>query len=115
MVNKGSFDRQTATARANQGTRSRRASDAFNGSGFSRFINSGAGRVFRVVAGLGFLAIGARLHDRALGVAALAWSVLPLSAGGLDLCYISAALGGPLSGAKIREAQRRPAPIPRAT
>ena len=108
MVNKGAFDRQPATAHADQGTPRRRVSDAFNDSGFSRFINSGAGRAFRLIAGLGFLAIGVRLHDRALGVAALAWSVFPLSAGGLDLCYISGALGGPLSGATIREAQRRP-------
>ena len=98
---------KTATVLADLGATRVRARDAFNRSGFSRFINSGAGRIFRVAAGIGFLAIGARFHKRALGVAALAWSVLPLSAGGLDLCYISGALGGPLAGAKIREAQRR--------
>src|SRR5512143_1128364 len=94
----------TGTTYADQGAR-RKASDAFNDSRFSRFLNSGAGRVFRVLAGFGFLAVGARFHRSALGVAALAWSVFPLSAGGLDLCWISAALGGPLRGAKIREAQ----------
>lgn len=113
-MSEGSFDRQTATAHVDPGRPRRRAADAFNDSRFSRFLNSDAGRVFRVIAGLGFVAIGARFHDRALGVAALAWSVFPLSAGGLDLCFISAALGGPLSGAKIREAQRRQAPISRA-
>jgi len=30
------------------------------------------------------------------------WSIFPLSAGVLDICYISASLGGPISGAKIR-------------
>jgi hypothetical protein len=35
----------------------------------------------------------------------MAWSALPLSAGALDLCYISAVLGGPISGAKIRAAR----------
>ncbi len=112
MVNEGSFDRQPPAVHAQHGTPHRRASDAFNASGFSRFLNSRAGRVFRFMAGLGFLAIGLRWHDRAFGLAALVWSVFPLSAGGLDVCYISAALGGPFSGAKIREAQRRPAPSP---
>lgn len=89
-------------------------SDAFNDSRFSRFLNSGAGRAFRVIAGLGFVALGARFRHRALGIAALAWSVFPLSAGGLDICFISGALGGPLSGAKIREAQlARRASMPR--
>jgi hypothetical protein len=79
----------------------------FNASGFSRFINSGAGRLFRLVAGAGFLVAGYLYRDHALGVVAMVWSVLPLSAGGFDLCFISAALGGPLSGAKIRSAQRQ--------
>ena len=41
-------------------------------------------------------------RDHTLGVISMAWGVLPLSAGALDICYISALLGGPLSGAKIR-------------
>jgi len=60
------------------------------------------------VAGTGFLAAGIALRSQPLGWAALAWSVLPLSAGAFDLCYISAALGGPLSGARIRSAQCLP-------
>jgi hypothetical protein len=35
----------------------------------------------------------------------MAFSILPLSAGGFDWCYISAALGGPLRGAEIRARQ----------
>jgi hypothetical protein len=75
---------------------------AFNRSGFSRFLNSPAGRIFRVAAGLGFLAVGYMYRGHALGVLSMVWSVFPLSAGVLDICYISALLGGPLSGAKIR-------------
>jgi hypothetical protein len=41
-------------------------------------------------------------------VVSLLWSALPLSAGALDLCYISAALGGPISGAKIRALKGTP-------
>jgi hypothetical protein len=75
----------------------------FSQSRFSRFINSSRGRIFRLVAGAMFLAVGYVYRDHAAGVAAMVWSVLPLSAGALDLCYISALLGGPVSGAKIRE------------
>ncbi len=76
--------------------------EAFNRSGFSKFINSPAGRVFRLVAGIGFLVVGYVYRDHALGLVSMVWSVLPLSAGAFDLCYVSAALGGPLSGARIR-------------
>jgi len=76
--------------------------EAFNRSGFSHFINSPAGRIFRLIAGIGFLVIGYIYRDSTLGILSMVWSVLPLSAGAFDICYISAVLGGPLSGAKIR-------------
>jgi hypothetical protein len=79
-----------------------RFEEAFNRSGFSRFLNSPAGRIFRLVAGTGFLVVGYVYRGHALGVLSMLWSALPLSAGALDVCYISALLGGPLSGAKIR-------------
>jgi hypothetical protein len=79
-----------------------RFEEVFNRSGFSRFINSTAGRIFRIVAGTGFLVIGYVYRNHTLGILSMVWSALPLSAGVLDLCYISALLGGPLSGAKIR-------------
>jgi hypothetical protein len=77
---------------------------AFNGSGFSRFLNSPGGRIFRIVAGLGFLILGLVFREHLLGVLSLVWSVFPLTAGAFDICYISAALGGPLSGKAIRSA-----------
>ena len=76
----------------------------FNQSRFSRFINSWSGRIFRLAAGAMFLVLGYVYRDHAAGVAAMVWSVLPLSAGAFDLCYISALLGGPVSGARIRAA-----------
>lgn len=79
--------------------------ERFNQSGFSRFINSGSGRVFRLAAGLAFLVIGFVFRHHWLGIVSMAWSVLPLTAGGFNWCYISAVLGGPLSGAKIRPKQ----------
>jgi hypothetical protein len=79
-----------------------RFEEAFNRSGFSRFINSPAGRIFRLAAGIGFLVVGYVYRGHALGVLSMVWSIFPLSAGAFDVCYISALLGGPLSGAKIR-------------
>jgi Protein of unknown function (DUF2892) len=79
-----------------------KSGESFNQAGFSRFLNGPAGRGFRIVAGLGFLAVGYVNRGHALGVLSMAWGVLPLSAGVFDICYISALLGGPLSGAKIR-------------
>ena len=76
--------------------------ESFNRSDFSKFVNSLAGRIFRLLAGAGFLLVGYLYRDHLLGVILIAWSVLPLSAGAFDICYISAALGGPLLGAKIR-------------
>jgi len=75
---------------------------AFNRSGLSRFLNSPAGRVFRLVAGAGFLAIGYVYRGHALGVLSMVWGALAFCAGAFDICFISALLGGPLSGAKIR-------------
>jgi hypothetical protein len=74
----------------------------FNRSSLSRFLNSPAGRAFRVMAGVAFLVVGYFSRGHVLGVVAIIWSIFPLSAGGCDVCYISAALGGPLSGSTIR-------------
>ena len=81
--------------------------EAFNLSWFSRFINSAAGRVFRMVNGTIFLVIGYLFRDYTLGVISMVFGIFPASAGAFDICFISAALGGPLSGAKIRELQQR--------
>ena len=76
--------------------------ESFNQSGFSKFLNSQAGRIFRLVVGVGFLVVGFVYRTHALGVISMVWGVLPLTAGAFDICYVSAVLGGPLSGAKIR-------------
>lgn len=76
--------------------------EAFNRSAFARFVNSPRGRVARLLAGATFLGLGNRYRERTLGRVAMGWSALPLSAAAFDLCFVSALLGGPLSGAKIR-------------
>jgi hypothetical protein len=79
------------------------SAEGFNRSGFSRFINSPAGRIFRLAAGVVFLVVGYLYRDTTLGVISMIWSIFPLSAGAFDICYVSALVGGPLSGAKIRD------------
>ena len=79
--------------------------ESFNRSGFSKFINSGAGRALRLAAGAVFLLVGYAYRAEPLGKAAMVWSFFPLTAGAFDICWISAALGGPLSGRKIRAAR----------
>ena len=76
--------------------------EAFNQSGFSKLLNSPAGRVFRLVAGTGFVVLGYIYRDQALGLLSIVWGALAISAGTFDICFISAILGGHLSGAKIR-------------
>jgi hypothetical protein len=81
--------------------------EIFNRSRFSHFINSVPGRIFRVVAGAAFLIIGLVFRHHPLGVLSMLWSVLPLTAGLFDVCYISVALGGPFSGSTIRDRYRQ--------
>ena len=45
------------------------------------------GRIFRLVAGIGFLVVGYVYRTYTLSVLSMAWGVLPLSAGVLDICY----------------------------
>lgn len=90
-----------------------RTFEKFNRSAFAHFINSPGGRVFRVVAGIFFLTIGFAYRAHWLGVVSMVWGIFPLTAGAFDLCYVSALLGGPLSGAKIREGQDHPQLPPR--
>ena len=82
--------------------------ETFNRSRFSHFLNSPAGRIFRVLAGAAFLIVGFVFRRYPLGVLSMLWSVLPLTAGFFDVCYISVALGGPFSGATIRDRYWRP-------
>lgn len=77
----------------------------FNRTAFSAWINSDAGRTFRVVAGSMFLVVGVTFRDEWWGIASILWSILPLTAGSFDVCYISGALAGPLKGCDIRDQQ----------
>lgn len=81
-------------------------SKRFNRSGFGCWINSPSGRVFRLCAGVAFLAAGISFRENPLGLAALVWSFFPLTAGIFNVCWISLVLGGPFSSARIRRLQQ---------
>lgn len=75
----------------------------FAQTGFARFINSPAGRVARIVAGLALLVWGYTQRDGVTGMVLMAAGLIPLVAGSLDWCLISALLGGPIRGAVLRK------------
>ncbi len=76
--------------------------ESFVHSGFARFINSPAGRITRIVAGIGLIGWGYTQLATGTGLALIVVGLVPLVAGAFDLCLISALLGGPISGKRIR-------------
>jgi hypothetical protein len=76
--------------------------ESFGRSAFARFINSPAGRIVRMIAGVGLIAWGYAQRGSGVGFALMLVGLVPLVAGALDWCLISALLGGPLSGARVR-------------
>jgi hypothetical protein len=75
--------------------------ESFGRSGFAKFVNSPAGRLVRIVAGLGLIGWGYTQGASATGIVLVAVGLVPLGAGVFNLCIISALLGGPISGASI--------------
>ena len=80
--------------------------ESFGQSAFARFVNSPFGRLGRVVAGSGLIAWGYTQRDYA-GLTVIAVGLVPLVAGAFDLCLVSAILGGPMSGARVRKRLRQ--------
>ncbi len=76
--------------------------ESFNRSGVSKFLNSPAGRIFRIVMGIFFITVGYMYRTHALGIFSIVWGALAFIAGSFDICFFSVALGGPLSGKQIR-------------
>jgi hypothetical protein len=76
--------------------------ESFAHTGFARFINTVAGRFIRLIVGAALIVCGCTLLDQTLGIVLIVIGLIPFVAGALDLCLISALLGGPLSGKKLR-------------
>lgn len=77
--------------------------ESFGGSGFARFVNSPAGRVTRVIAGVALIGWGYTQRGGAGGTVLMVVGLIPLAAGMLDWCLISALLGGPMRGDDVRK------------
>jgi hypothetical protein len=75
---------------------------SFARSGFSRFMNSMAGRGIRIVAGLVLIAWSYSQLEQTSGIILVLVGLVLMSAGAFDLCLISPLIGGPVSGKKIR-------------
>ena len=70
-------------------------------SAFGQFMASSAGRYLRVIVGIALIVAGFWLGDT-VGAAMAVIGAVPLFAGLLDVCVISALFGGPFSGSRIR-------------
>lgn len=75
--------------------------ESFGRSAFAQLVNSPGGRIARIVVGLGLIAWGWTQRAGAEGIVLMVIGLVPLAAGALNLCFISALLGGPLRGARI--------------
>jgi hypothetical protein len=75
--------------------------ESFAQSGFAKFVNSTAGRIARIVVGLGLIGWGYAQLPGTAGIILVVLGLVPLVAGVFHLCLISALLGGPISGATI--------------
>lgn len=75
--------------------------ESFGQSAFARFVNTPAGRIARMVVGLGLIGWGYTMRGDASGVVLMVVGLVPLAAGVFNLCLVSALLGGPLRGAGV--------------
>jgi len=80
--------------------------ETFGRSGFAKFINSPAGRIARLVVGIALIVWGYTLLVSVTGNFLIIIGLIPLVAGSFDLCLVSALLGGPVSGEKVRELKK---------
>ncbi|MGB8435091.1 MAG: DUF2892 domain-containing protein [Burkholderiales bacterium] len=75
--------------------------ESFAETDFAKFINSPAGRIARIVAGLALIGWGYTQGVTTAGIILIVVGLIPLGAGVFDLCLVSALLGGPMSGARV--------------
>ncbi|MGD8278048.1 MAG: DUF2892 domain-containing protein [Gemmatimonadota bacterium] len=79
--------------------------ESFGRTGYAQFVNNPAGRLARIIVGAGLIAWGYVVGETGTGITLMVIGLVPLAAGIMDWCLISALLGGPLSGSRIRKPQ----------
>jgi len=67
-----------------------------------KFMDSAAGRIARIVAGVVLIAAGLFAIQGTAGIIVAVVGVLPLLAGVFDFCAFAPVCGAPLSGSKVR-------------
>ena len=82
--------------------------ESFGRSAFARFINTSAGRVVRILAGVVLIGWGYIQLPEIVGIVLIVLGLVPLIAGIFHMCLISALLGGPISGARIAKGNTPP-------
>ena len=78
----------------------------FAASWFGQCLSSTAGRIGRMVAGVGIIAAGLVAVGGTAGIVIAAIGLVPLLAGAFDVCLFSALFGGPLRGSAVRACAR---------
>ncbi len=73
---------------------------------FASFMSSAAGRILRILVGLGLIGWGVLLivttSTITVGILLAVVGLLPLVAGLVDVCIFAPLFGAPLSGAEVR-------------
>lgn len=69
---------------------------------FVRFMQTPAGRIGRIVAGVALIAAGLVWAGGSIGYFLAGMGVIPLASGLLDVCVMAPIFRVPLSGSKIR-------------
>ena len=69
---------------------------------FVSFMASSTGRIVRIVAGFGLIALGFLGIGGAAGLAVAAIGLVPLIAGAVDICVFAPLFGCPINGPEIR-------------
>jgi len=72
---------------------------------FFGFMASMAGRITRIVVGIGLIALGLFVIEGGVGYVLAAVGLIPLLAGLFDVCVFSKLFGGPFKGSEIRAAK----------
>lgn len=67
---------------------------------FAEFMSSGVGRTLRITAGVALIILGAALGGGWLALAVV--GLVPLLAGGLDVCLFAPLFGQPMGGKTVR-------------
>ena len=75
-------------------------SETHESSWFELFMASGYGRLARVAFGVALIAAGLAAIGGTLGWAVAAFGLVPIAAGGLNLCPVAPVWGGHFIGAK---------------